>query len=149
MIEKEIDGERCEPFETVDVDLPEEYSGAAISLLNERKGTMTEMGSVSSEGMVTIQYDMPARGMAGVKSKMLSATRGLAAAMNAITVKDERDGAEFERWPVASMVAQPHERVKHRVGGDPMGEAVTVSSITACCPCCRVSATKSPTTAHA
>merc|ERR1719487_2576558 len=36
------------------------------------------MGSVSNEGMVSIQYEMPARGMAGVKSKMLSATRGLA-----------------------------------------------------------------------
>merc|ERR1719163_1651191 len=39
---------------------------------------MIEMGSVSSEGMVSVQYEVPARGMAGVKSKMLSATRGLA-----------------------------------------------------------------------
>jgi len=78
VIEKKIDGERCEPFETVDVELPEEYSGAAISLLNERKGTMLEMGSVSKEGTLNIQYEMPARGMAGVKSKLLSATRGLA-----------------------------------------------------------------------
>merc|ERR1719230_6939 len=78
VIEKQIDGSRQEPFELVDIELPEEYSGAAISLLNERKGTMLEMGSVTAEGQVTIQYEMPARGMAGVKSKMLSATRGLA-----------------------------------------------------------------------
>jgi len=39
---------------------------------------MLEMGSVSKEGTLNIQYEMPARGMAGVKSKLLSATRGLA-----------------------------------------------------------------------
>jgi len=78
VIEQEIDGERCEPFELVDVELPDEYSGSAISLLNERKGNMIEMSSPTAEGSVTIQYEMPARGMNGVKSKLLSATRGLA-----------------------------------------------------------------------
>jgi len=77
VIEKEVDGETHEPFETVDIDLPEEYSGAAIALLNERKGSMIEMGAVSKEGQVSIQYEVPSRGMAGVKSKLLSATRGL------------------------------------------------------------------------
>jgi len=78
VIEQEIDGERMEPFELVDIDLPEEYSGAAISLLNERKGSMLEMGSVTPEGQVSISYEIPARGMSGVKSKLLSASRGLA-----------------------------------------------------------------------
>jgi len=77
VIEKSIDGERMEPFELVDIDLPEEYSGSAISLLNERKGAMLEMGSVTKEGQVSIQFEMPSRGMAGVKSKLLSASRGL------------------------------------------------------------------------
>jgi GTP-binding protein len=77
VIEKQIDGERMEPFELVDIDIPEEYSGSAISMLNERKGAMVEMGSVNKDGMVTIQYEMPARGMSGVKSKLLSASRGL------------------------------------------------------------------------
>merc|ERR1719182_717645 len=78
VIEKEIDGTRMEPFELVDIELPDEYSGAAISLLNERKGSMIEMSTVTAEGGVTIQYEVPARGMTGVKSKLLSATRGLA-----------------------------------------------------------------------
>merc|ERR1719230_238802 len=78
VIEKEEAGERMEPFELVDIDLPDEYSGAAISLLNERKGTMLEMGAVSKEGSVSVSYEVPARGMAGVKSKLLSASRGLA-----------------------------------------------------------------------
>uniref|UniRef100_A0A7S3ARZ6 Tr-type G domain-containing protein n=1 Tax=Haptolina ericina TaxID=156174 RepID=A0A7S3ARZ6_9EUKA len=77
VIEKNIDGERMEPFELVDIDIPEEYSGACISMLNERKGTMVEMGSVTKEGQVSIQYEVPARGMSGVKSKLLSATKGL------------------------------------------------------------------------
>ena len=37
VIEKEVDGTMCEPFELVDIELPDEYSGSAISLLNERK----------------------------------------------------------------------------------------------------------------
>jgi len=78
VIEQEMDGERCEPFELVDIELPDEYSGAAISLLNERKGSMIEMTTPTAEGQVTIQYEVPARGMNGVKSKLLSATRGLA-----------------------------------------------------------------------
>ena len=45
--------------------------------LNERKGQMIEMGAVTKEGGVTIQYEVPARGMAGVKSKLLSASKGL------------------------------------------------------------------------
>merc|ERR1711988_1511676 len=72
------DGTMCEPFELVDIELPDEYSGAAISLLNERKGTMAEMSPATKEGLVTLLYEVPARGMNGVKSKLLSATRGLA-----------------------------------------------------------------------
>jgi len=77
VIEQQMDGVRMEPFELVDIDIPDEYSGAAISLLNERKGQMIEMGVVTKEGGVTIQYEVPARGMAGVKSKLLSASKGL------------------------------------------------------------------------
>jgi len=78
VIEKEDNGERLEPFELVDIELPEEYASAAISLLNERKGMLVDMAAVTKEGSQTIQYEVPARGMAGVKSKLLSATRGLA-----------------------------------------------------------------------
>merc|ERR1719478_1721897 len=78
VIEKQIDGERSEPFEMVDIELPEEYSGSAIDLLNQRKGSMLEMGTPTKEGLVTVQYEVPSRGMNGVKSKLLSATRGLA-----------------------------------------------------------------------
>mmetsp|Transcript_7427 Transcript_7427/g.21686 ORF Transcript_7427/g.21686 Transcript_7427/m.21686 type:complete len:656 (+) Transcript_7427:96-2063(+) len=78
VIEQEIEGARCEPFELVDVELPEEYSGSVISMLGERNGNMLEMGSVSPEGIVSLQYEVPSRAMAGVKTKLMSATRGLA-----------------------------------------------------------------------
>ena len=58
VIEKDIDGERMEPFELVDIELPEEYSGSAISLLNERKGQLIEMLPVTKEGSQTIQYEV-------------------------------------------------------------------------------------------
>jgi len=78
VIEKTEGGERLEPFELVDIELPEEYASSAISLLNERKGMLVEMGPVTKEGSQAIQYEVPARGMAGVKSKLLSASRGMA-----------------------------------------------------------------------
>lgn len=78
VLEQEIDGVRCEPFELVDVELPEEYSGSVIDMLGQRKGTMLEMGSVSAEGIISLQYEVPSRAMAGVKTRLMSATRGLA-----------------------------------------------------------------------
>jgi GTP-binding protein len=78
VIEQVVDGQKMEPFEMVDVELPEEASGSVIDMLNQRKGNMLDMGSPTSEGLITIQYEVPTRGMVGVKSRLLSATRGLA-----------------------------------------------------------------------
>merc|ERR1719454_1351183 len=78
VIEQVVDGQKMEPFEMVDVELPEEASGSVIDMLNQRKGNMLGMGSPTSEGLITIQYEVPTRGMVGVKSRLLSATRGLA-----------------------------------------------------------------------
>eukprot|EP00746_Dinoflagellata_sp_MGD_P101189 gnl/MRDRNA2_/MRDRNA2_41210_c0_seq1.p1 gnl/MRDRNA2_/MRDRNA2_41210_c0~~gnl/MRDRNA2_/MRDRNA2_41210_c0_seq1.p1 ORF type:complete len:760 (-),score=170.53 gnl/MRDRNA2_/MRDRNA2_41210_c0_seq1:159-2438(-) len=77
VIEKEIDGERQEPFELVDIEVPEEFSGAVIQTLNNRKGCMQQMGAASGDGIVSIQYEVPSRGMTGVKSSLLSSTKGL------------------------------------------------------------------------
>merc|ERR1719440_2341026 len=78
VIYEEIDGVQCEPFETVDVEVPEESSGAVIDMLSQRKGNMIEMGAPNADGMLSVQYEMPTRTMVGVKSRLLSATRGLA-----------------------------------------------------------------------
>ena len=78
LYQEDDSGNKLEPFETVDIELPEEYSGAVIDLLSTRKGTMLEMGSPSAEGMLPIVYEVPTRGLVGVKSKLMTATRGLA-----------------------------------------------------------------------
>jgi len=78
VIEKQVDGARHEPFELVDIELPEEYSSSTINMLNNRKGSMLDMSTPTKEGMVTIQYEVPSRGMNGVKSRLLTNTRGLA-----------------------------------------------------------------------
>ena len=77
VIEKEIDGKKCEPYEIVDVTVPNEYSGAVVDMLNKRKGEMQEMGPCDgSEGMTQLKYLVPTRGMIGIRSALLTATRG-------------------------------------------------------------------------
>lgn len=78
VIEIEQEGQRMEPFESVDVELPEEYSGSVVQMLNERKGNMLDMGAPNADGIINVQYEVPVRGMVGVKSKLMSATRGMA-----------------------------------------------------------------------
>lgn len=76
VIYKEIDGVKCEPFETVDVELPEQHTGALADLLLPRKGVMLEMGSSNRDGMVGLVYEVPSRCMVGVKTRLLTATKG-------------------------------------------------------------------------
>ena len=54
----QVDGARHEPFELVDIELPEETAGSAIDLLNQRKGMLLDMSSANSAGMVTLQYEV-------------------------------------------------------------------------------------------
>ena len=78
VIEQDIEGVKHEPFELVDVELPEEYSGSVIDMLGQRRGQMLEMGTVTDDGIVSLQYEVPSRAMAGIKSRLMTATRGLA-----------------------------------------------------------------------
>jgi len=72
-------GKEEEPFESVEVRVPEEYSGSVIDLFNTRNGELQDMGlDDSGESMTVIKYLIPTRGMLGVRSELLSATRGTA-----------------------------------------------------------------------
>ncbi|KAL7489283.1 hypothetical protein ACHAW6_014868 [Cyclotella cf. meneghiniana] len=72
-------GQEEEPFEMVEVRVPEEYSGAVIDLFNTRNGELQDMGiDDGGEGMSVIKYLIPTRGMLGLRSEMLTATRGTA-----------------------------------------------------------------------
>lgn len=78
VIYKTIDGTRCEPFETVEIEVPNDYMGAAVDLIGRRKGEMKDMGGLNSEGMVKVTYEVPTRGLLGVKNALMTATRGTA-----------------------------------------------------------------------
>jgi GTP-binding protein len=72
-------GKEEEPFEMVEVRVPEEYSGGVIDLFNTRNGELQDMGiDDGGEGMSVIKYLVPTRGMLGLRSEMLTATRGTA-----------------------------------------------------------------------
>ena len=72
---KEIDGERCEPYEILTVDLEDENQGAVMEELGRRKGEMQNMES-DGNGRTRLEYRIPARGLIGFQSEFLTLTRG-------------------------------------------------------------------------
>ncbi len=74
IIEKEIDGVTCEPYEEVQIDVPEEYVGSVIEALGNREGTMENMSS--SENQVRLQYIIPTRGLIGFMTEFMTMTKG-------------------------------------------------------------------------
>ena len=74
VIIKEIDGKKCEPFENLVVDVPQEFSGRVIDLVTQRKGEMLVMESKGE--MQHLEFDIPSRGLIGLRSNMLTNTQG-------------------------------------------------------------------------
>ena len=75
VILKEIDGKTCEPFERVQIDTPEEYMGAIIEALGQRKAEMADMVTTGN-GQIRMVFSVPARGLIGFSTEFLSMTRG-------------------------------------------------------------------------
>jgi GTP-binding protein len=75
VIVKEIDGVRCEPVERVQIDIPEEYTGAVIESLGSRKGEMLDMIN-NGNGQVRLIFMVPARGLIGYTTEFMTLTRG-------------------------------------------------------------------------
>ncbi|MGB3366897.1 MAG: translational GTPase TypA [Acidaminobacteraceae bacterium] len=71
---REIDGNKNEPVERAIATMPDEYSGAIISALNQRKGLMESMGTEG--GYTKIEYLIPTRGLLGYRSEFINETRG-------------------------------------------------------------------------
>ena len=71
---KEIDGKKCEPYENLVVDVPAEFSGKVIDLVTQRKGEMLVMESKGE--MQHLEFDIPSRGLIGLRSNMLTNTAG-------------------------------------------------------------------------
>ena len=75
VILKEIDGETCEPFEQLTVDVPSDYQGAVMERLGNRRGNLSNMVP-DGRGRVRLDYTIPARGLIGFRTEFLTATAG-------------------------------------------------------------------------
>lgn len=85
---KEIDGKKSEPFETLVIDVPEEFASKAIDLVSRRKGEMTVMETKGD--MQHIEFDIPSRGLIGLRTNMLTSTAGEAVMAHRFT--------EYKPW---------------------------------------------------
>ena len=74
VIIKEIDGVKCEPFEDVQIDVPEEYVGNVIEALGNREGLMENM--TNHENQVRLLYTVPSRGLIGFSTEFMTMTKG-------------------------------------------------------------------------
>ncbi|HEX5025920.1 MAG TPA: translational GTPase TypA [Agriterribacter sp.] len=74
VIIKIIDGKKCEPYETLVVDVPEEFASKAIDLVSRRKGEMLIMETKGN--MQHLEFDIPSRGLIGLRTQLLTATTG-------------------------------------------------------------------------
>jgi len=89
VIYKEIDGKKCEPMETLVIDVPAEFSGKAIDLVTQRKGDMLVMEPKGD--LQHLEFDIPSRGLIGLRNNMLTATAG-----NAIMTHRFREYAPYK-----------------------------------------------------
>jgi GTP-binding protein len=75
VIIREVDGKSCEPFESCQVDVPEEYTGAVMESLGERKGEMKNMIN-KGDGQVRMDFLVPSRGLIGYTTEFMAQTKG-------------------------------------------------------------------------
>ena len=75
VIDKFIDGKRHEPFEHLVVDVPAEGVGGVMTLVGDKRGQLSEM-SAGAGGLTHLEFHVPARGLIGLRTKLLNATRG-------------------------------------------------------------------------
>ena len=75
VIVKEIDGQKCEPFESLVIDTPQDYSGSVIEKLGRRKAELKAMNPMG-EGYTRLEFEIPARGLIGYRSEFLTDTKG-------------------------------------------------------------------------
>ena len=74
VIIKEIDGTKCEPFEDLQMDIPQDYVGGVIETLGAREGILENM--VNHDNQVRINYTIPSRGLIGFTTEFMTLTKG-------------------------------------------------------------------------
>ncbi len=74
VIYKEIDGVKCEPIEELDINVPQDYASKMVDMVTRRKGDLTSMDSEGDR--VNITFDVPSRGIIGLRTNVLTASQG-------------------------------------------------------------------------
>lgn len=74
VIIKEIDGKKCEPIETLTINVPEEYSSKVVDMVTRRKGEIVSMETQNDR--INIEFNIPSRGIIGLRNNILTATAG-------------------------------------------------------------------------
>lgn len=74
VIYKEINGQKCEPVEELDINVPQEYSSKMVDMVTRRKGDLTGMDTEGDR--VNITFDIPSRGIIGLRTNVLTASQG-------------------------------------------------------------------------
>ena len=76
VVMREVDGEMCEPYENLSVDVEEGHQGAVMEALGTRRADLTHMES-DSQGRARLEYRVPARGLIGFQGEFMNLTRGM------------------------------------------------------------------------
>ena len=76
VVYREINGQKCEPYENLTVDVPDENQGAVMEELGRRRGELTNMES-DGNGRTRLEYHIPARGLIGFQGEFMTLTRGV------------------------------------------------------------------------
>ena len=74
VLDKTINGQRCEPIEDLSIEVPEEYVGAAIEIATRRKGALLRMEPRGDRTL--LEFEIPTRGLMGLRSNLLTASQG-------------------------------------------------------------------------
>ena len=102
VIFKEIDGVKCEPVEELTISVPEEFASKMIDMVTRRTGEMTSMESQGDR--VNIEFDMPSRGIIGLRTNVLTASQGEAIMAHRFKEYQPYKG-DIERRSNGSMIA--------------------------------------------
>jgi len=102
VLDKNINGVRCEPVEHLTIDLPEEMVGRAIEMVTRRKGMLLHMEH--REDRVHLDFDIPSRGLIGLRSNLMTATQGEAVVSHRFKSYEPFKG-EIERRSSGSLIS--------------------------------------------
>ena len=102
VLDKVIGGQRCEPVEMLTIDVPEEFVGRAIEMVTRRKGALIQMEGRGDR--THLEFDIPSRGLMGLRSNLLTATQGEAVVAHRLKGYEPYKG-DIERRTNGSLVS--------------------------------------------